>query len=173
MELLSDLVKILLPASLVLLGMYLVVKNLVTKDFEKKLVELKQQNTEITLPLRLQAAERLCLFLERMSLNNLIVRVNETGITSGQLQQKLHSELRNEFNHNLSQQVYVSQKGWNSVKKAVQDITTLINKSSENIDPNSKSIELAKQIFDNAVSLSTDPTTPAIQQVKGEIQQLF
>ncbi len=173
MEIVSDLLKILLPSSLVLVGMYLAIKNMVSKELEAAKLEIKNKNVEILLPLRLQATERLCLFLERMSLNNLIVRVNEPGITTGHLHKKLLEELRNEYNHNLSQQVYISTKSWAAIKKSVQDITTLINKSAEGMDANSKSIELAKRIFDYSVSLKQDPTSYAIKMIKGEVQQFF
>jgi len=173
MEIVSDLLKILLPSSLVLVGMYLAIKNMVSKELEEAKLEIKNKNVEILLPLRLQATERLCLFLERMSLNNLIVRVNEPGITTGHLHKKLLEELRNEYNHNLSQQVYISTKSWAAVKKSVQDITTLINKAAEGMDVNSKSIDLAKRIFDFSVSLKQDPTSHAIKMIKGEVQQFF
>jgi len=66
MEIVTDLLKILLPSSLVLLGMYLAIKNMVSKELEEAKLEIKNKNVEILLPLRLQATERLCLFLERI-----------------------------------------------------------------------------------------------------------
>jgi len=173
MEIVTDLLKILIPSSLVLVGMYLAIKNMVSKELEQAKLEIKSKNVEILLPLRLQATERLCLFLERMSLNNLILRVNEPGITAGHLHKKILDELRNEYNHNLSQQVYISTKSWMAVKKTVQDITTLVNKSAEGIDQNAKAIDLAKKIFDYALTLKEDPTTNAIKRIKGEVQQFF
>lgn len=173
MEIVSDLLKILIPSSLVLVGMFLVVKNLVSKELDINKLQLREKGIEITLPLRLQAAERLCLFLERTSLNNLIIRVNEPGITAGQLHQKILGELRNEFNHNLSQQVYVSPKVWSLVQKSVQDITTLVNKAKEGIDPNAKSMDLAKAIFESALTLKDDPTALALRFIKKEVQQFF
>ena len=89
LQFLGDLLKMVLPASIVLYAVYLTIKALVTKDFEKKLVELKLKNTELVLPIRLQAYERMCLFLERISPNTLIVRVNDPSYNVAQLHQLL------------------------------------------------------------------------------------
>ena len=78
MEYLVDLLKLILPAGVVLYGMYLVVMSFLSKEREKMLVELKSQHTESILPLRLQAAERICLLLERITPNNLVRRSNPT-----------------------------------------------------------------------------------------------
>jgi len=173
MNVLSDLLKIFIPSSLVLVGMYLVIKNLVVKELQQAKLELKNKSFETVLPLKLQASERLCLFLERNALNNLVLRVNEPGITVSYFHQKLLKEIRNEYNHNLAQQLYVSSKTWSAVKLSVQDITLLINNAVKGLDPNAKSIELAKKIFDEALALKTDPTSNALQLVKAEVQQFF
>src|SRR6185312_15907051 len=135
MEILADFIKILLPAAVVLYAMYLTVKTFVTKDFEKKLIDLKSENTKIILPLRLQAYERMCLFLERISLHNLVVRVNNPAYNSSALQHKLLSEIREEFNHNLSQQVYMSDQSWGMVKQSMEEVISIVNKSASVVPP--------------------------------------
>jgi hypothetical protein len=102
MEYFVDLLKILLPAAIVLYGMYLVVVSFLSKEREKMIVELKTKNTEVILPIRLQAAERLCLFLERITPNNLVRRSNPTNYTSNELYSILMHDVREEFNHNFS-----------------------------------------------------------------------
>src|SRR4028119_1270098 len=119
MEIFGDLIKILLPAAAVLYAMYLTVKAFLNKDFDKRLVDIKIKNTELTLPLRLQAYERMCLFLERISPHNLVVRLNEPAYNAIQFHQKLLLEIREEYNHNLSQQVYMSDQSWTYVKNAM------------------------------------------------------
>ena len=110
MEYLFDLLKILLPAAAVLYGMYLVVVSFISKEREKMLVELKTKNTQTIIPVRLQAAERLCLLLERITPNNLVRRSSPGGMTAAELQGQLLHEVREEFNHNFSQQVYFSEE---------------------------------------------------------------
>jgi guanylate kinase len=173
MELILDFVKILLPAATVLYAMYLVVKSFLNKEYAEKQLDIKTHNAKVVLPIRLQAYERICLFLERISMNNLIIRVNEAGFNSKQLQQKLLSEIRNEYNHNLSQQVYVSNEAWNLVKKAVEDTIGIINTSAQEINPENRGIELAKKIFENIIQQKNDSVSQAIIFTKEEIRALF
>lgn len=173
MEILLDLIKIFLPASMVLYGVFLVVKAFLNKEYEKKIIEYKMDNTKIVLPIRLQAYERVCLFLERISLNNLIIRINNPAFSAGQMQQALLSEIRNEFNHNLSQQVYMSDEAWLAVRKSMEDIVGIINKAGEQTPSDARGIELAKKIFDGLLQLNHDPISHALTIVKNEIRVVF
>lgn len=171
--LIGDLLKLLLPASLVLYAMYLVVKSFLNKDFEKKLVELKYKNSEIVLPIRLQAYERMTLFLERITPHNLIVRVNEGGITAGYLQQKLLHEIREEYNHNMSQQIYMSQETWTAIKQAMETIVTIINTAAQQVNPDARSIELAKLVLEHLIQTNNDPCANAMRLLKNEISKVM
>ena len=173
MEIVVDLLKILMPAALVLYAMYLTIKSFLNKDFEKKVVDLKMKNTEIILPLRLQAYERMSLFLERISPHNLVIRVNEPGLEVAHFHQKLLVEIRNEYNHNLSQQVYMSDNTWNLVKKSMEDVVSIINTAALNVPGDAKSIELAKMIFEFLMQRNQDPIAPAMKFLKDEIRVVF
>lgn len=172
-DIIGDLVKILFPAAAVLYGMYLTVKSFLNKDFEKRLVEIKVKNTEQILPLRLQAYERMCLFLERISPHNLVVRLNEPAYTVAQFHQRLLMEIREEFNHNLSQQIYTSDQSWALIKNAMEEVVAVINKSAIGMPQDARSIELAKMIFENLVQRTEDPTAKALKFIKNEIRQVF
>ncbi|HTF82206.1 MAG TPA: hypothetical protein VL947_10785 [Cytophagales bacterium] len=173
MELFFDLLKVVIPSSIVLYGMYLVVKSFLNKDFEKHLVTVKLKNTELILPARLQAYERICLLLERVSPHGLLLRVSDPSLNSAQLQAKLLSSVREEFNHNLSQQVYMSDQAWQLVKISIEEVIGIINSSAQQVDPESRSIELAKQIFDKLIQKNEDPCQKALKYIKSEIQQVF
>ena len=173
MEILLDFIKILLPAATVLYAVFLVVKAFLNKEYEKKTLEIKMENTKIVLPIRLQAYERVCLFLERISLNNIIIRVNEPVYTSLQLQQRLLSEIRNEYNHNVSQQVYMSDEAWSVVRRSMEDIVGIINMAGEQVPQDSRGIELAKMIFEILLQRNQDPVQLALQYVKNEIRVVF
>jgi hypothetical protein len=82
MDTLSDLIKIVLPAALVLYAMYLVIRSFLQKDFDRQVVALKQKNAEVVLPIRLQAYERMALFLERISPNNMLIRLADPTMTA-------------------------------------------------------------------------------------------
>jgi hypothetical protein len=173
MDYIADLLKILLPAGIVLYGMYLVVISFLSKEKEKMLVELKTKNTEVVLPIRLQAAERLCLFLERITPNNLVRRSNPSSYTINELYSILMNEIREEFNHNFSQQVYFSEETWEAVKRAVEEVTTIINLSRQNLESDGKGIDLAKSIFAQSLERQNDAILYALKQVKSEVNIYF
>ncbi len=173
MDALVEFGKIILPAGAVLYAVFLTVRMFLTKDLEKRLLELKMKNSETVLPIRLQAFERVCLFLERISPNNLIMRVNDDEYKAGQLQQLLLHAIREEYNHNLSQQVYMSEETWELVKNAMEEIVMIINEAGGAVDPEAKSIELAKKIFEVTMTREKQAVDYALQALKGEIQQVF
>ena len=148
-------------------------KSFLNKELEKKQLDIKSDNNKIILPIRLQAYERICLLLERITLNNLIIRVNDPLYNSGQLQQILLSDVRNEYNHNLSQQLYMSNEAWNMVKKGVEDTILTINSAAEQTPNETKGIELAKKIFENHLSKNSDSVAMALFFVKNEIRSIF
>ena len=173
MDSLPQFLNITIPAALVLLGMYLLVKNFLQKDFETKLTELRLKSSETILPIRLQAYERVCLLLERVSPSNIIPRVNDNSFNAAVLKQRLTMEIREELNHNLSQQVYMSDQAWAVTKSAIDDLIAIINASAATIDPEAKGIELAKDIFERYGSLEQDPIVLALVTVKSEIRQFY
>ncbi len=173
MEALLEFGKIIIPAAIVLYAMYLVVNSFLQKEFEKRLIDIKLKNTEVVLPIRLQAYERLSLFLERISPNNLVLRLNNSGYSAKQFQQILQNEVREEYNHNLSQQVYVGDEVWDYVKNAKEDVITVINKAAEKVTAESKSIDLAKEIFELMMQKETDSISLALGKLKEEIRVMF
>lgn len=173
MNILADLIKIVLPAGLVLYAMYLTLKTLLTKEFEKKLVEIKMKNTDIVLPVRLQAYERMCLFLERISPHNLLIRVNDPSYNVAQLHQVLLREIREEYTHNMSQQVYMSDQAWSLVKNSMDEVVNLVNIASEGLPKDARGLDLAKTLFEKLLQLPEDPTSKALKYLKNEIRQVF
>jgi len=173
MDPILEFAKLLIPAGAVLYGMYLVVKSFVQKELDKGRIEIKSRHAEVILPLRLQAYERLSLFLERIAPNNLIMRVRDNTFTAQQFQHALLNDIREEFNHNLSQQIYISDNAWNLVKNAKEEIIAIVNQSAAAIDSEAKSLELARKIFDKMMERKTDPTSLALSHLKEEVRALF
>ena len=91
MDALIEFIKILVPASVVLYGIYLVVRMLIQKEVDLKKLEVRGRSIETVLPNRLQAYERMALFLERISPQNLLVRLNASGMTSKEFHRLLRS----------------------------------------------------------------------------------
>lgn len=173
MEIIADLLKITVPAAIVLYGVFLTVRSFLNKDYEKKLVELRMKSNEQITPIRLQAYERMCLLLERITPANHIARLPQSELTAFQLQFMLVSEIRAELNHNLSQQLYMSHKVWTMVKNAVEDTVSLVNIAASGLNENSRGIELSRKIIELYVSKQELPIEIALQNLKTEIQEIF
>ncbi|MBS9522768.1 hypothetical protein KIH41_08230 [Litoribacter ruber] len=173
MEYITELLKIVLPAGLVIYGMYIIAVSFLKRERDNKLIELKTKNTDTVLPIRLQAGERLCLLLERITPNNLVRRVNDGSYSARELHAVLLSEVREEFNHNLSQQVYFTDETWESVRKAVEDVITMINRASQDLNEEARGLELAKRIFQLSLEQKMDSIKRALQMVKSEIRIYF
>ena len=77
-----------------------------------QLIELKKTISNQTLPLRLQAYERVVLFIERVNPANLLIRLNSTAYPAAELHSLIVTEIRNEYQHNVTQQLYVSNRAW-------------------------------------------------------------
>ncbi|MCQ2304191.1 MAG: hypothetical protein MJZ97_04250 [Bacteroidales bacterium] len=96
-------------------------------------VELKMNALKIILPLKVQAYERFLLYLERVQLPVLVKRVYVPGIEKDAFHLQLLQNVREEFEHNLAQQLYVSQSTWNAVKNAKEELVNQINSTFEQL----------------------------------------
>ncbi len=168
-----ELIKILGPAGLVLYLAFLLVRSFLQKQLGEIQLQVSQKNQEVVLPIRLQAYERICLLLERVSVNNLVTRLNNSEYTAKQLQNVLVSEIREEFNHNLSQQVYMSDEAWSKVSNAIESNVSLINEAGESMTAEDHSLSLAKKIFELDMAKESDPIQSALFFVKDEIRSVF
>ncbi|MEK6783570.1 MAG: hypothetical protein AABY93_17840 [Bacteroidota bacterium] len=173
MEVLIEFGKILLPASVVLYAVYLMVRSFIIKEIELKKLDVRDRSIEITLPIRLQAYERITLFLERISPQNLLIRLSDPGYKARDFQKILLDEIRNEYNHNVSQQVYMSEEVWSQVRNAREDLIMLINEAASKMTVDSNAVDLSKRIFEMALEKKLDPIGHAISELKKEIQQTF
>lgn len=168
-----DLLKIVLPSLLVFLAGYLAIERLLREETNRRRAELNASNKKITTPIRLQAYERIVLFLERISPESILVRVNQPNISSQKFQGILLSTIRTEWEHNLSQQLYLSAKSWGLVKNAKDNVIKLINKSADKVDSKAPSLVLSKEILDGLVDLEFHPTSRAIDHLKKEVNEFL
>jgi hypothetical protein len=173
MDAFIEFIKILVPASVVLYAAYLLVRTFVQKELDLKRLEVRGKSIELVLPNRLQAYERMALFLERVSPQNLLVRLNISGMPSREFHQLLLSEIRNEYNHNVAQQVYISENVWNLIKNAKEDLILSINDAAGEMNMESTSLDLSRKIFEKSINKQVDPIAHALVELKKEIQQTF
>lgn len=163
----------LLPALLVAGAMYLLVQKYLERDYRKRVLEIRLKNSETILPIRLQAYERVILLLERLTPSNLMIRVSPSGLSATEFQVLLLQEIRAEFTHNLSQQLYMSEAAWQQVKKAKEDVVTMVNQNYQSLPDKSKGTELAKRVLENVLHNEIDPSAQALQFLKREMHEIF
>ncbi|MCK9220567.1 MAG: hypothetical protein M0P47_11020 [Bacteroidales bacterium] len=140
----------------------------------KKPVPLVTCNDDhkIILPLKLQAYERFVLFLERIHPSNLLMRFNNSDLTSAQLQSLLVRTIREEFEYNLSQQLYVSSHSWEMIKNSKEEMVALINKASMKVGEEGTAADLVKAILEAMVEKGKLPSELALDEIKKELQRM-
>jgi len=130
-------------------------------------------NQKLITPIRLQAYERLVLLLERISPESLVMRADYPAKTCKQLHSELLQTIRAEFDHNLSQQLYVSVEAWKNVRDAKNYAIALINNAAKGMEESAPAIELSRRILDMTMELEHPVFEKAINELKREIQQIF
>ena len=173
MEALADILKITIPALIVFLTSYFLLRNMIRNDQDKRRQELILQNSRTVTPIKLQAYERIVLFLERISLESMLLRVSTSDMTAAQLHSALLSTIRSEFEHNLSQQIYMSQQAWEVARNARSNMIKIINSEAEKMPPDSTGMALSKQLLEKIMELDKEPTRVAIEFIKAEVARMI
>jgi hypothetical protein len=170
---LLEILRITIPTLIIAITLYFLVKQFMDREYKRRLLDLRLKNTETILPVRLQAYERVCLFLERITPSNLLIRVSPAGFNASEYLSVLTSEIRSEYSHNLSQQVYMTEQAWDMVKDAKEAVVTQLNQIYQQLPENSKGTDLARRVLEYMIQQETDPTAPALTFLKREIAQAF
>jgi hypothetical protein len=169
----AEILKITIPGLLVFLATYLTLSTMFQNETKRRKIEFLKNNQKITLPLRLQAYERLTMLLERISPDSLILRTNKPGMTAQNLQSAMLGTIRAEWEHNLSQQLYVSVEAWELVKNAKGNVIKLVNVCADKTRPDDPSINLSQKIFETMVEFQSNPIDLAINYMKKEVREFF
>jgi hypothetical protein len=170
---LYSLITVVLCVVVVTTGTYLSVKTLVKSYAERKLWDQRVAHHQLITPLRLQAYERMTLFLERITPNSLVLRVAPTASTAAELHQQLLKDLREEFNHNLAQQIYIGSDTWEIIRNAKEEVATLINLSAQEVAADASVTDLARQIMKRVIEQENLAVSAALGALKKEVQTLF
>lgn len=173
MDNLLEIIKICVPALLVLGAIRMMLNQFSEKEQIRLENERKGPVTETTLPIKLQAYERLVIFLERINPDNMLHRIQKPDMTARELQHALSATVRQEYQHNLAQQLYVSEESWKAVSYTKESINSLINSCFSKMPPEANSIQLAQIIIETYHSADTTPTEEAIKQLKSELVELL
>lgn len=173
MEIILEILKYTLPAGIVFVGVYFVLKNFLESEQRKAELKYRSDNFKLITPTKLQAYERMILFLERINLSNLVMRMYSNGMSAKDLQTTMLAVIRSEYDHNMAQQLYIPTRTWKLIKSAREETVKVINSCAEQLNDDSSGLELSQFILELVGKIETTPTEVAIEALKNELNKAF
>ena len=173
METLLNVLAYTLPSVVMLVGVWLVLKKTLRNENNFLTLELKKQNNNQKLSVTLRAYERLILFLERTQPGSILMRQNLLTMNCLQLQTVLLKQIRDEFEHNITQQLYVSREAWALVCNAKESLVKLVNLSAGQFETSEAAIKMAEFMIKSYSESQNPPSEVAINFIKEEVKHIF
>ncbi|MDB4927385.1 hypothetical protein [Mucilaginibacter sp.] len=152
---------------------FYLLKPYLDRSENMQLVELKKTISSQTLPLRLQAYERVVLFIERINPSNLLIRLNNPDYSAAELYMLIVAELRNEYQHNVTQQIYVSSNTWAVVKRLKDETLGIVNNAIKVLPETATGLELSKTILAYISQSENNPYDIGLSLIRKELEELF
>jgi hypothetical protein len=169
---LIELVKIAIPALVVGGTVWAMLRQYFRSQHQLRLLEIQKQSAETTLPLRLQAYERLALLCERISIPSLISRLKTDGVTVNDLKTAMLIAIGQEFEHNITQQIYISENLWNILKVARDNTAEMVHIASQKLDPKADVHVYIKALAELLDQQQTDSLVTAQMAIRKEASLL-
>lgn len=167
-----ELFKWLIPAVAIVIIAFLAINRPVQMEkIKQKSIALRETHKILT-PAKLSALERLTLLMQRITPEAMIMRQNVGIMRVDELQLALLTSLREEFDHNTSQQLYVSEETWEAVVKAKDAITQAVNKIASSLPADASATVLAERLISFYAALEDTPTEEASDCIREELNKL-
>lgn len=141
--------------------------------FQKIDADNKQQTKKAAISLRLQAYERMVLFLERINPPNLLIRITPGNLKAADLQNALLRAIRDEYEHNLSQQLFVSGNAWELIKTAKEEVVKSVNLAAATVKPTDPANVYAQEVMTKWFSNQEDAVEKALNSLKEDVRNNF
>jgi hypothetical protein len=169
-----DLLYFTIPTLISLVIVYLIVSKFNNKETAAKRLELLQSNHDTAFRMRLQAYERLAMLVERTHPRQLIPRVYTSGMTVQELQQALVITINAEFEHNISQQIYVTAGTWQLIRIFKEQEINMIKHIASTLNPAESASVLHQQIVNYLITTESEtPAETAMQAIQAEAKSLL
>ena len=171
---LLEILKYTAPAVVVLLAAYFIVQRFLVNEHLRKQTALFHDTQKTTLPLRMQAYERLSIFVERIAPVALANRVYHPDMSVAVMRHFLTQTIHAEYEHNMSQQIYVSRQVWETVKQAKDQELSMINQIAAQMDGETPARELVARINDFVLSSEQElPSAIALAVISEEAKRVL
>ncbi len=152
---------------------FYLLKPYLDKQDQLQVLELKKSISNQTLPLRLQAYERMVLLIERVNPANMLIRLKAGDYTAAELHALIVNEVRNEYQHNITQQIYVSLRAWGVVRQLKNDTLSIVSNAVKALPENASGMDLGKIILAHLSQLENDPYDVAIGLVRKDLDNIL
>ncbi len=173
MQTILEILKYILPSIITFLTAWFIIRQFIDNEQKKSLIAMKSSASQTIMPVRLQAYERVLLLLERISLQSLVMRVHQAGMTAAELHQALLQTVRQEYDHNLSQQLYISPDAWELIRNAKEEVIKVVNTCAGRMPEQAEGKDLATDILEETLKMGRPMTTTAILFIKKEVRQIY
>jgi len=152
---------------------YSLIKSDLASYLKRDKPEVCNQMKADLMPLRLQAHERLVLFIERINPANLFLRLHHSGITLSDLHSAALNEIRSEYQHNITQQLYISATTWEVVSKLKEDTIAMVNNAVKSLPADAQGVDLSRKVLQHMATMEKNPYDLTLSVIKNDIHQLF
>lgn len=157
-----------IPSVVVLLAVFLMFRLYFRHQTQQQVLDSRREKAQITLPLRLQAFERLTLLCERIALPDLVLRLKTPGTNASALRAALLLAIQQEYEHNLTQQLYVSTELWSILIASKNKTMDLITIAADGLGPDASADEYANQLMHMISDENSLPSQIAKRAIKTE-----
>ncbi len=172
MDFLSILIAATIPVFIVAAVVYMMLNKQLKAENARRSYEIRKDLVKTMTPVKMKAYERMALFLERIKPESLLNRQQLKDVNALQLQKNLLHEIRLEWEHNLTQQLYVSNDSWILLKNAKESMIQLINTCAAQTTLNTSAIDFAKLIIETYQSVDKTPLDAALAMLKSDLSKL-
>lgn len=173
MEILLNIFILLISSAAIVGVVYLFIKKQGEKDIQSLKIELHKDRQNYFLPSRVEAYQRAVLLLERIHPNSIVMRLINPALPARVFQVELLKSIREEYDHNVAQQVFVSTQGWEMVRNSKEELIKIINMAGNQMTESSMSTDLAGKIFEIVAEVGKLPSEITVDYLKSELQKLF
>ena len=173
MDVVLQIALIIFPSGAVLLTAIFFLRRETSKELLNMQIELRKQRQEYFLPNRVEAYQRAVLLMERIHPNSLVMRLHNPGLPAKALQTEFLKAIREEFDHNVAQQLFISPQAWQLVKNSKEETIKIINIAGGQMTATSTGMDLSAKVFEVVAEIGQLPSEVTVELLKKEIQELF
>jgi hypothetical protein len=143
-------------------------------EFDKYLDFKFQQSTpgdnNQLFALKLQAHERMIVFVERINPSNVLIRLHQQGFSVSDLQAVVINEINSEYQHNITQQLYITDGTWNVIRKLKDDTIAMIGNAAKGLAADATGVDLSKRVLQHMAAMQENPYDLTLTLIKNGLQ---